>query len=163
MIVVTDVSEYALVTILLIMTEDREVNLVTFHSCTFKAMEFNYNMHDKELLTVFKAFHTWCHYLEEYHMSSPSILKICSHSGIVIPISIKQACLPWQPPFLQHISMAIIQQSEYQVFYNRDTLIELSLLWQSSSIWSLSVSYHWNLHSDNTLKPWASLISLTCI
>ena len=33
----------------------------------------------------------------------------------------------------------ISQHFEYLVFYNRDTSIELSLLWQSSFIWSLLV------------------------
>jgi len=44
--------------------------------------------------------------------------------------------------------MIVMQQSGYLVFYDSDTSIELGLLWQSSSILLLSVSYHWNLHLE---------------
>jgi len=53
----TDASDYALATILLIITE-KEVYLVTFHSCTFKATKLNYNTYNKKLFVVFKAFYT---------------------------------------------------------------------------------------------------------
>ena len=68
----TNASEYILVAIFLIMIEEKEVHLVTFHSHTFKTTELNYDMHDKELLTVFKVFYIWHHYLE----------------GLVLPIDI---------------------------------------------------------------------------
>ncbi|ESK80613.1 gag polymerase env [Moniliophthora roreri MCA 2997] len=45
----TDTSDYAIATIL---------------SITLSNAKLNYNMHDKELLAIFKAFKTWCHYLE---------------------------------------------------------------------------------------------------
>jgi len=64
MIVEINASNYALVAILLIIIEEKEVYLVIFHSYTFKAAEFNYNIHDKKLLMVFEAFYTWYHYLE---------------------------------------------------------------------------------------------------
>ena len=57
MIMETDISDYALITILSIM-EEKEIYLVVFHSYIFKATELNYNMYDKKLLTVFEAFHT---------------------------------------------------------------------------------------------------------
>ena len=59
LIVETDVSDYALTVILSIVNEENEVHLVAFHSYTFTAAEFNYNMHDKELLTIFEAFKIW--------------------------------------------------------------------------------------------------------
>jgi len=65
MIVETDVLEYTLTAILSIMTEEKKVYLVAFHSCLFKAMELNYNIYNKELLIMFEAFHTWCYYLEK--------------------------------------------------------------------------------------------------
>ena len=37
---------------------------VAFHSCTFSSPELNYDIHDKELLAIFKAFCVWQHYLE---------------------------------------------------------------------------------------------------
>ena len=63
MIVETNASDYTLITILSIM-EEKEVYLVVFHSYIFKATELNYDIHDKKLLAVFEAFHTWYHYLE---------------------------------------------------------------------------------------------------
>jgi len=60
----TDASDYALAAILFIINEDNEVHLVVFHSCTFTAVELNYNTHDKELLAIFEAFKIWQYYLE---------------------------------------------------------------------------------------------------
>jgi len=50
-----------------IMTEGKEIHLVILHSCIFQTIELNYDIHNKELFMVFmvfKAFYTWCHYLE---------------------------------------------------------------------------------------------------
>jgi len=60
----TDASDYALATILSIMTKDNEIHPVAFHSRMFSALELNYDVHDKELLAIFKAFKMWRHYLE---------------------------------------------------------------------------------------------------
>jgi len=57
MIVETNALEYTLIAILLIMTEEKNVYLVIFHSCMFKAAELNYDIYNKELLVVFEAFH----------------------------------------------------------------------------------------------------------
>ena len=46
------------------MTEEKEVHPVSFYSCSFKAIELNYDTYDKELLVVFEVFYTWYHYLE---------------------------------------------------------------------------------------------------
>ena len=64
MIVETNALEYTLTAILLIITEEKEVYSVVFHSCLFKTTELNYDIYNKEFLTVFKAFYTWCHYLK---------------------------------------------------------------------------------------------------
>jgi len=48
--------------------------------------------------------------------------------------------------YSEDISMAVMQQSRYSVFYDRNTLIELGLLWQSSPILLLSVFHYWNLY-----------------
>ena len=64
MIVETDTSEYILTAIFSIMIEEKKVYLVTFYSCTFKATKLNYDIYNKELLVVFKAFYIWYHYLE---------------------------------------------------------------------------------------------------
>ena len=60
----TDALDYALATILSIVNKDNEVYPVAFHSCTFTAVELNYNIHDKELLVIFEAFKIWQYYLE---------------------------------------------------------------------------------------------------
>ena len=56
--------DYALTAILFIVNEDNEVHPVAFYSCTFTAVELNYNTHDKKLLAIFEAFKIWQHYLE---------------------------------------------------------------------------------------------------
>ena len=60
----TDALDYALAAILSIVNEDNEVHLVAFYFCTFTMVELNYNIHDKELLTIFEAFKVWRYYLE---------------------------------------------------------------------------------------------------
>jgi len=60
----TNASDYALAAILSIMTKDKEIHPVAFYSQTFSTLELNYDVHDKELLRIFKAFKIWRHYLE---------------------------------------------------------------------------------------------------
>ena len=52
----TDALDYALTTILFIVNE---VHPVTFHSHTFTIVELNYDIYDKELFAIFKAFKIW--------------------------------------------------------------------------------------------------------
>ena len=63
-IVETDASDYALAAILSIQDTDGKVHPVAFKLWTFTGSELNYNVHDKELLAIFEAFKSWCHYLE---------------------------------------------------------------------------------------------------
>ena len=60
----TDALDYALAAILSIVNKEDEVHPVAFHSCTFTMVELNYDIHNKELLAIFKAFKIWQHYLE---------------------------------------------------------------------------------------------------
>ena len=64
LIVENNASDYALAAILSIVNEENEVHPVVFHSRTFTAAELNYDIYDKELLAIFKAFKIWQHYLE---------------------------------------------------------------------------------------------------
>ena len=64
LIVETDALNYVLATILFIVNKDNKVHPIAFHSHTFTTVELNYNTYDKELLTIFKAFKIWWHYLE---------------------------------------------------------------------------------------------------
>jgi hypothetical protein len=59
-----DASDYTLAAILSIIDTEREVHPVAFHSRTFTTTELNYDIHNKELLAIFKAFRAWWHYLE---------------------------------------------------------------------------------------------------
>jgi len=56
MIMETNALDHTLVAILSIMTEEKEVHPVAFHFCIFKAIELNYDIHDKELLIIFEDF-----------------------------------------------------------------------------------------------------------
>ena len=60
----TDALDYTFTIILSIVNEDNEVHPIAFYSCTFTVAELNYDTHDKKLLTIFKAFKIWQHYLE---------------------------------------------------------------------------------------------------
>ena len=52
----TDASDYALAAILSITIPSSELHLIAFHLHTFHTPEHNYNVHDKELLAIYKAF-----------------------------------------------------------------------------------------------------------
>ena len=60
----TDALDYAVTRILSITCADSELRPVAFYSQTLTAPELNYDTHNKELLAIFEAFRTWCHYLE---------------------------------------------------------------------------------------------------
>ena len=58
-----DAFDYALATILSTKVGDG-IHLITFYSQIFSTAKMNYNMHDKELLAIYEAFHKWKYYLE---------------------------------------------------------------------------------------------------
>ena len=60
----TDALDYTLTTIFSIVNEENKVHPVAFHSYTFTMVELNYNIYNKELFAIFKAFKIWWHYLE---------------------------------------------------------------------------------------------------
>ena len=65
LIIKMDVLDYALAAILSTVSPmDNEVHPIAFHSRTFTPPKLNYDVHNKELLTIFKAFNIWRHYLE---------------------------------------------------------------------------------------------------
>ena len=43
---------------------DGKLHPITFHSWTFSGTDLNSDVHDKELLAIYKAFWCWRHYLE---------------------------------------------------------------------------------------------------
>jgi len=52
---------------------------IAFHSQMFSALELNYDVHDKELLAIFKAFKIWRHYLER---SASPIDVVMDHKNL---------------------------------------------------------------------------------
>src|SRR5882724_8860253 len=52
----TDASDYALTAVLSITTPDGRLHPIAFHSWNCSALELNYHVHEKELLTIFEAF-----------------------------------------------------------------------------------------------------------
>ena len=56
-------------------------------------------------------------------MPSLSVQKIYSHGDTACSTSNLQAYLPQWPTFLQHAFAAVMQLSEYSVFYDKDTPI----------------------------------------
>src|SRR3979490_2348258 len=58
---------------------DNDIHPVAFHSRTFTPPELNYDIHDKELLAIFEAFKSWCHYLER---SSEAIDIVTDHKNL---------------------------------------------------------------------------------
>jgi len=78
-VVETDASDYALAAILSTKVNGN-VHPIVFHSRTFSATEVNYDIHDKELLAIFKAFRKWRHYLE----STPAPVEVFTdHKNLI--------------------------------------------------------------------------------
>ncbi len=64
MMVEMDTSDHAIAGILSVTTQDNNIQLVAFFSCSLQGVEKNYDTHDKELLAMFEAFKNWQHFLE---------------------------------------------------------------------------------------------------
>ena len=64
LVIETNASNYALAAILSIMTKENKIYPIVFYFQMFFALELNYNVYNKELLAIFKAFKIWWHYLE---------------------------------------------------------------------------------------------------
>jgi len=75
----TNASDYALAAILSIITKDNEIHSVAFYSQMFSTPELNYDIYDKELLAIFKAFKVWRHYLER---SASPIDVVIDHKNL---------------------------------------------------------------------------------
>jgi len=60
----TDALDFVLAAILLIYV-GKELHPIAFYSWVFNLTKQNYDIHNKELLTIFKLFKKWRHYLED--------------------------------------------------------------------------------------------------
>src|SRR5258707_15006155 len=79
MMVETDASNCVIVGILSVTTEDGEIWPVAFYSRTLQSAEWNYDMHDKELLVIYEAFKSWQHFLEG---SATAIDMVTDHRNL---------------------------------------------------------------------------------
>jgi hypothetical protein len=60
----TDASDFALGATLSHIGDDKKLHPNAFHARKFPAAEINYEIHDKELLTIVDSFKAWRRYLE---------------------------------------------------------------------------------------------------
>ena len=60
----SNASDFALGAVLSQPSEDGRLHPIAFHSRMFTAAEINYEIHDKELLTIVDSFQEWQHFLE---------------------------------------------------------------------------------------------------
>ena len=79
-IVKTNASDYVIAGILSNICPDGKIRPVAFYSRTLTAPELNYDMHDKECLAIFEAFHSWRHYLEG---STSPVDVVTDHKNLV--------------------------------------------------------------------------------
>ena len=55
----TDALDHTIAGILLVTMPDQGIRPIAFHSQSLYDTEKNYNMHDKELLTIFESYKVW--------------------------------------------------------------------------------------------------------
>jgi hypothetical protein len=60
----TDASNFAIGVVLSQLGEDNFLHLVVFRSHNFSFIKLNYEIHDKEFLTIMDTFKEWRHLLE---------------------------------------------------------------------------------------------------
>src|SRR5882724_3479191 len=87
-VVEMDASNYAIAAIISqISPDDGDIHLTTFYSHSMQLAELNYEIYDKELLAIFKAFQQWHNYLEG---SSHVILMLYHHKNLEYFATTKQ-------------------------------------------------------------------------
>ncbi|KAG5732646.1 hypothetical protein E4T56_gene16768 [Termitomyces sp. T112] len=70
-----DTSDYAIAGILSQSDSGgKDLHPVAFYTCLIIPVELNYDIYDKELLAIVKAFHQWWAYLKDPHTASKSTL-----------------------------------------------------------------------------------------
>ena len=95
-IVETDASNYALGAILsTIHPSDNQV-----HPIAFMSPELNYDVHNKELLAIFEAFKSWCHYLE----GTPTPIDIITDHKNLEYFSTTKVLTQWQARWSEFLS-----------------------------------------------------------
>jgi len=86
-VVETDASDYAIAAIISqISPNDGDIHPITY-SHSMQPAELNYEIYDKELLSIFEAFRQWCNYLEG---SAHIILILSNHKNLEYFMTTKQ-------------------------------------------------------------------------
>ena len=79
--------------------KSENLHLIVFHSWKFTESELNYEIHDKELLAIVKAFKQWKSYLEE---SKDFIQVYTDHKNLIYFMIIK-ILNQWQVCWLKEL------------------------------------------------------------
>src|SRR5467141_2257441 len=100
-VVETDASDYAIAAIISqISPDDGDIHLITFYSHSMQPAELNYEIYDKELLEIFKAFRQWCNYLEG---TAHVVLVLSDHKNLKYFATTKQLTR-WQVCWSEYLS-----------------------------------------------------------
>src|SRR5882724_9784768 len=87
-VVETDASDYAIAAIISqISPDDGDIHPIAFYSRSMQLAELNYEIYDKELLTIFEAFRQWRNYLEG---SAHVVLVFSDHKNLEYFVTTKQ-------------------------------------------------------------------------
>src|SRR5882672_11333862 len=87
-VVETDASDYAIAAIISqISPDDGYIHPIAFYSRSMQPAELNYEIYDKELLAIFKAFQQWHNYLEG---SAHVVLILSDHKNLEYFATTKQ-------------------------------------------------------------------------
>jgi hypothetical protein len=143
MYIKTDASNYAIATILSWLCEDSEIWPIAFHSCTLPSTELNYDVHDKELLAIFKAFWMWRHYLEGSQMP---VLVFMDHKNL---------------KYFSTMKMLMHQQawwSEYLSAFNMVIYFWPGCLNEKPNL----LTHHWDIYPCNSESGYGSMNLLNC-
>ncbi len=101
-----DPSDFTIASILLVSTPDDKICPVAFLSHSLQPAKCNYNTHNKELLAIFEAYKSWCHYLKG---STNVINMVTNHKNLEYftttkKLTCQQAC--WSK-FLSQFNLKI--------------------------------------------------------
>jgi len=79
-VVETDASDYVIAAIISqVSPNDGDIHPITFYSRSMQPVELNYEIYDKELLAIFKAFRQWHNYLES---SAHVVIVLSDHKNL---------------------------------------------------------------------------------
>ena len=91
---ITDASLTTYGMVLLQEESDKDWHLVAYLSSSFSPLEWNYDVHDRELLAIIKALEYWKYYLEgaQHPLKIWTDHKNLEHFQMACDLSQRQAC-----------------------------------------------------------------------